>query len=82
MYYLLPSETSSGAIVAEIDNPAVSSDLLREIYSWKEEGCRLTDILVRLRPRTVPSGHEFHTRTIGNNNGIAKYVLVLTFTFR
>lgn len=46
--------------MAEIVNPAISSQLLHEIYYWKEEGCTMEDIMIRLRKRVVPSGSDMY----------------------
>ena len=45
------------SIVAEELNPAVSTTLLKEIKSWQEDGSTMTDVITRLRQRTVPSGY-------------------------
>ena len=47
--------------MAERPNPAVSSSLLQEIWNWKQKGVSMTDIVSRLRTRTVPSGYPYHT---------------------
>ena len=43
-----------GRVVARVRNPAVNSDLLREVYQWNEEGATIDDVIERLRLRTVP----------------------------
>ena len=43
--------------IAEVPNPAVSSQLLKEIQSWKDEGASIDDVITRLRMRTVPPGY-------------------------
>ena len=50
-----------GSIVAKKPNPAVPSDLLKEILSWKSEGASMLDVVTRLRQRTVPAGYTIHT---------------------
>lgn len=60
MHYVFHLGDASGAIVAEIVNPAISSQLLHEIYYWKEEGCTMEDIMIRLRKRVVPSGSDMY----------------------
>lgn len=52
--------TLDGHIVAKRDNPAVSSKLLAEIHHWKLEGASNSDVLCRLRQRTVPKGYSHH----------------------
>ena len=54
-----------GDVKAEVENPAVSSNLLKEILKWQGEGSTMKDIIIRLRQRTVPAGHEYHTWTPG-----------------
>ena len=46
--------------MAEVPNPAVSSDLLKEILNWKQQGLMMKDIITRLRLRTVPPGYTVH----------------------
>ena len=36
------------------------SDVLSEIFAWKQEGATLDDVVTRLRVRTVPSGYTIH----------------------
>ena len=48
---------ADGTVQAKLPNPAVSTHLLMDIMQWKEEGAKEDDIIVRLRPRTVPSGY-------------------------
>jgi len=50
----------NGNVKAEIPNPAVDVDLLREMLSWKRKGASFDDIVERLRIRTVPSGYVPH----------------------
>lgn len=54
-------------VVAVRPNPAVSVEVLAEILKWKEKGATLTDIISRLRPRTVPRGYTFHTWRPGDH---------------
>lgn len=49
-----------GNITAKCPTPAVSCECLREILSWKLEGITDSDIISRLRARTVPSGYAIH----------------------
>ena len=55
-----------GIIEAEVVNRAVPTSVLKEILSWKEEGCTVEDVIFRLRVRTVPSGYDYHTWSEGN----------------
>lgn len=41
-------------------NPAVGTEVLKEIAMWKEEGCKMEDVIARLRARIVPEGYEPH----------------------
>ena len=54
-----------GAVLAEIPNPAVCTDLLREILHLKAKGCADQDVITLLRPRTVPKGYVYTTWTPG-----------------
>ena len=54
-----------GEVKAEVENPAVSSSISKEILKWQGEGSTMKDIIVRLRQRMVPAGHEYHTWTPG-----------------
>lgn len=54
-----PGDTQ-GNIKARVPNPAVSSELLSEVFSWNQEGSGIEDVMARLRMRTVPSGYRIH----------------------
>ena len=54
----------NGRLVAQSPNPAISS-LLAEIWKWMNKKASLEDVVVRLRPRTVPNGYEYHTWKAG-----------------
>ena len=51
----------NGHLVAQSPNPAVSHALLAEIWKSMNEKVSLEDVVVRLRPRTVPNGYNYHT---------------------
>ena len=55
----------NGRLVAELPNPAVSYSVLAEIWKWMNEKASLKDVVVRLRPRTVPNGYKYHTWKAG-----------------
>ena len=59
VYYLV--EMVNGHLVAQSPNPAVPYSLLAEIWKWMNEKASLEDVVVRLRPRTVPNGYKYHT---------------------
>ena len=66
--YLL-SETigcADGHVVAELPNPAVSEELLKEIMQWMEHGASFGDVISRLRLQTVPISYTVHTWQQGN----------------
>ena len=46
-------------------NPAIVTELLREIKKWYSEGATTDDIIERLRLQTVPPGYTFHSWTEG-----------------
>ena len=46
-------------IVAELSNPAIKEDLLKEIWLMKVNGILWEDIIQRLRTRTVPAGYAY-----------------------
>ena len=50
----------NGHLVAQSPNPAVSYALLAEIWKWMNEKASLEDVVVQLRPRTVPNGYNYH----------------------
>ena len=52
---------ADGKIVAELSNPAVEEDLLKEIWLMKVNGIPWEDIVQRLRTRTVPAGYTYCT---------------------
>ena len=61
----------NGCVKAEIFNPAIGEELLREILLWQSEGCSISDIVNCLRKRTVPNEYTYHTWREGilhNNN--------------
>ncbi len=45
--------TTDGHRVAEVQNPAISQELFLEISRWRDDGVEWSDIIYRLRPRTV-----------------------------
>ena len=55
----------NGRLVAQSPNPAISCSLLAEVCKWMNEKASLEDVVVRLRPRTVPNGYEYHTWKAG-----------------
>ena len=67
-FCLLNPVTADGQIVAQRQNPAVSTELLTEILSWKNEGATETDIVCHLQQRTVPPGYCCHTWCPGKPN--------------
>ena len=56
MHYLGKAD---GTIVAEKPNPAISSDVIKEIYTWMSQGASFADVVDRLRSRTVPPGYAY-----------------------
>ena len=42
-------------VVARVRNPAVSFELLQEVYKWNREDTTIDDVIEHLRLRTVPS---------------------------
>ena len=63
--FTIHSVDRCGRITASVCNPAVSSELLLEVYQWSTEGTKLDDIIERLRLRTVPRNYvqTIHTWT-------------------
>ena len=45
--------------MAYLPNAAVSEDLLAEVVALKNQGLEWSDIIARLRPRTVPPGYVY-----------------------
>ena len=43
-------------MVAEVQNPAVSKDLLKEVSHWRDHGFEWKDVISR-RVQAVPSGY-------------------------
>jgi len=56
-----------GTVIAELSNAAVPQYILREIFSWRQQGISMRDIVARLRPRTVPPGYPYHTWKTGKD---------------
>ena len=54
-----------GSVSALESNPAISTELLREIKKWYAEGATTDDVIERLRLQTVPPGYTFHNWTEG-----------------
>lgn len=50
--------TDGGAVES---NPAVPNEVLVKIAHLKQDGISMEDIVSRLRSRTVPPGHAYHT---------------------
>ena len=69
-YFSFTDDTDT--VTAQIPNPAVSVDLLKEIHLWIEESCSFTDIIEKLRQRTVPSGYDYHPWITGECSSILK----------
>ena len=72
-YILLDVVTSDGHIEAQQQNPAVTKELLLEIWSWKMERATDTDIICRLRQQTVPTGYSYHQWCPGNLVVVVNY---------
>lgn len=51
--------TNDGITVAEVPNVAIHEGILLEIAEWKDQGIEWSDIIRRLRPRTVPTGYTY-----------------------
>ena len=66
--------TTDGHRVAEVQNPAISQELLVEISRWRADGVEWSDIISQLRPRTVPCGYVYSTWKPGEH-----YNMVLLF---
>lgn len=58
-FVLLISVTPSGQFVGQVQNPAVCEKLLTEISQWLCQDIEWSDIISRLRPRTVPNGYTY-----------------------
>ena len=56
---------SDGTITAAYPNPAVPVGVLKQIMQWEAEGASRTDIIDRLRCKTVPKGHSPHSWSDG-----------------
>lgn len=63
--YCISLETKEGQVVAEKNNPAVSSKLLNKILRWKQTGASEDDCLKRLRLQMVPTGYLIQPWTQG-----------------
>ena len=50
-----------GSVVAKTANPAVPTALLQEVLTWQKQGISMSDIIDRLRSRTVPQGYIPHS---------------------
>ena len=66
-----------GSTQASIPHYGVSESLLKEVAAWLEEGCTMKDVVVRLRQRTVPAGHSYHSWTVGNSDCMYMYMCKL-----
>ena len=53
-------EMESGCIQALKENPAVPTEVLAEIFEWKESQVDEDDWIQRLRLKTVPPGYTPH----------------------
>ena len=54
--------------MANVPNAAVSEDLLAEVATLKDQGLEWSDIIARLRPRTVPAGYAYCPWKPGKTN--------------
>lgn len=57
---LITPACPDGSVAAEVPNPAVTPELLKEILEWKRHGATINDVITRLRQRTVPTGYTIH----------------------
>ena len=60
---------ADGHVTAELPNPAVTEDVLRNVQLWKESGVSEDTILKNLRQKTVPSGYIPHNWILGSVSG-------------
>jgi len=58
-------QLTDGTITTEGNSQIVPQHVLHDISCWMKQGVGMKDIVDRLRPRTVPSGYEYHTWTAG-----------------
>lgn len=56
---------ADGTLTSECQNQVVSQHVLEEIASWRSEGCKDIDVLLRLRKRCVPQGYSYTTCIAG-----------------
>lgn len=54
-----------GTVTAKYHNPAVPVSVLDEIFQWINNGALMSDVIDRLRCRTVPPGYETHSWSPG-----------------
>ena len=71
--------TIDGHRVAEVQNPAISQELLVKISRWRADGVEWSDIISRLRPRTVPCGYVYSTWKPGEHYNIHYTILMILY---
>lgn len=59
--FFFDSEMGDGHIQALKTNPAVPSEILAEIFRWKQSGVDDKDCIQRLRLKTVSTGYSLCT---------------------
>ena len=53
--------SEDGSVAASQSNPAISTELLKEIQQWYDQGATINDVIDRLRLKTVPPGYVTHS---------------------
>lgn len=69
-----------GSVTANLPNPAVPVDTLKEILQWRNGGAEEDDIIDRLRTRTVPEGYTPHPWSPGTVKSVYIRILSLDST--
>lgn len=52
-----------GTVTAEYPDPAVSNHTLCEVLEWRRSGVDTSEVVDRLRAKTVPAGYPLHPWT-------------------
>ena len=65
-FSILHTGNPDGSVSAKLQNPAVSNQVLENIFSWRAAGMSEDAIFSKLRQDTVPSGYTIHNWTPGD----------------
>ena len=61
VFYAANIDSEDRSVAAYLPNPAINTELLKEIQQWYDQGATVDDVIDRLRLKTVPPGYVTHS---------------------